>query len=116
MLRPSAKVAKAQALAAASISPPLRSISGKARRATLTAIRIPPRRRSAGIRRNWAQMALPARALALADSVIGPLRLADDHPAEQAGRTQHEDDDQDREDDDARPASRQQLSAERFDQ
>src|SRR5882724_8726070 len=116
MLRPSASVAKAQALAAASMSPPLRSISGKASRRRLTTIRIAPRRRSAGIRRSWAPMALPARAFAPTDSVIGPLRLADHHPAEQTGGTDHENDDQDREDDDVGPAGLQPLSAEGLDE
>src|SRR5215470_16400531 len=115
MLRPSARMAKAQALAAASMSPPFRSISGKAMRSRVTTVRIARRRCTAVSRRNWLPIALPACALAGAVSVIGRLRFADHHPAEQAGGAQYEHEDQDREDDDIGPACRQPLPAERFD-
>src|SRR5215470_5493496 len=116
MLRPRARMAKAQALAAASMSPPLRSMSGNATRARVTTVRMIRRRCVAVVRRQVLAMALPACAFAPADSVIARLRLADHHPAEQAGGAEDEHDDQDREDDDIGPARRQRLSAERFDE
>src|SRR5262245_17379803 len=116
MLRPSARMAKAQALAAASMSPPLRSINGKAMRARVMTVRMVRRRCTAVVRPIRLPMALPACAFARAVSVIGPLRLADHHPAKQAGGTEDEYDDQDREDDDVRPAGRQQLPAKRLDE
>src|SRR5215472_8838053 len=116
MLRPSARIANAQALAAASMSPPLRSMNGKAIAKRATMARIVGRRWVVASRRNWSPMAPPACAFARTDSVIGPLRLADHHAAEQAGGAEHEDDDQDREDDDVCPSGRQQLSAEGLDQ
>src|SRR5215468_5248163 len=116
MLRPSARMAKAQALAAASMSPPLRSMSGNATRTRVTTVRITRRRCVAVVRRQALPMALPACAFAPADSVIAGLRLADHHAAEEAGGAEDEHDDQDREDDDVGPAGRQQLSAEGLDQ
>src|SRR5215475_15962577 len=116
MLRPSARIAKAQALAAVSMSPPLRSMSGNATRARVTTVRMTRRRCVAVVRRQVLAMALPACAFAPADSVIARLRLADHHPAEQAGGAEDEHDDQDREDDDVGPAGCQQLPAERLDQ
>src|SRR5262249_18416284 len=115
MFRPSARIAKAQALAAASMSPPLRSISGKAMRARVMAVRIARRRCTAVVWPIRLPMALPACAFARASS-IGSLRLADHHAAEQAGGTEDQDDDQDREDNDIGPAGRQQLPAERLDE
>src|SRR5215471_19789264 len=104
MLRPSARMAKAQALAAASMSPPLRSISGKAMRSSATTARIARRRCTAVVRPIRLPTLLPVCAFAGAVSVIGPLRLADHHPAKQAGGAEYEDDDQDGEDDDIGPA------------
>src|SRR5262245_27641749 len=115
MLRPSARMAKAQAFAAASMSPPLRSISGNARRSRLIAVRIVRRRCTAVKRPHRPATALPACAFAPADSAIGRLRLADHHPAKEAGGPEHEHNDEDREDDDVGPAGLQRLSAERFD-
>src|SRR5258708_37647242 len=106
MLRPSARTAKAVALAAASTSPSFLSIRGKRRRRIATFVTISLRRRSAGIPRHHTPMALPACVFWRADSVIGFLGFARHEPSQQAVRPEHEDEDQDREDDHIGPPGR----------
>src|SRR5579862_7567873 len=117
ILRPRANTAKAQALAAASISPPLRSISGRNMRAIATSSTIALRRRSAEMRCNAGAVALPASAFWPSDWVTSPSSgLARHEAAQQAVGLEHEDQDQDREDNHVGPSRRDELSAQGLDE
>src|SRR5882757_1540406 len=113
MLRPSARIAKASALAAASTSPSLRSISGKANAAT--AIAATAIRRPAGLRTRSRKATSGGLGASSGVAVIqsGPARR---RAAENPGRAEHQDENQDREDDDIGPADREELAAQRLDE
>src|SRR5262249_35522337 len=124
MLRPSASMAKARALAAASMSPSLPSIRGNsnanssraARNARRPAV---PLRRSLSVESTLAGRLCggDAERISSADlSLKACSRLRWRRAAEKAGRAEHEHQDQDREDDDVGPAHRKILAAEGFDQ
>src|SRR6202048_3137772 len=113
MLRPSARIAKASALAAASTSPSLPSISGKATPAP--AIAATAIRRPAGLPTRSRQMASGRLGASSGVAVIrsGPARR---RAPENPGRAEYQDENQDREDDDVGPADRDELAAQRLDQ
>src|SRR5579871_1019970 len=117
MLRPRANTAKAQALAAASMSPPLRSISGRNMSAMATRTTITLRRRSAGMRRHIDPVIPPVCAFCPTDWVKFPSSgLARHEATQQAVGPEHENKDEDREDDDIGPACRNELAAQGLDE
>src|ERR1700704_5742283 len=112
MFRPSARIAKASALATASMSPSLLSISGKANPAA--AIAATAIRRPAGLPRRSREAASGLGASSgVAVIRSGPARRC---AAENPGRAEHQDENQDREDDDVGPADRDELAAQRLDE
>src|SRR5689334_17833125 len=98
MLSPRARMAKASALAAASMSPSLPSMSGNASAASASAA-TPARRHPSLSKRDRNAATRLGRRSVMAPS--GPDRR---RPPEQSGRTEHEHEHQDREDDDVGPA------------
>src|SRR6185437_7299237 len=114
MLRPSARIAKAQALAAASMFPSLPERIGKRTApSSNTAMRM-RRRRVAGTR--WMGASKDGRADRVL-STIGPaLGFLRGLGPQQPGGLEHQHQDQDREDDDVGPADGHELSAHAFDE